>query len=287
MLKNPLALTKADTDDRLVAMWLDGRTRNTSDSYQRDIKGFRKFFDFAPLRSLKLEDLQAYRAYLEESGLKPASQRRKLNAVKSLYTYATRLNYLPFNVATAIRLPHAQRNLAGRILQMADVRRMLALETDPRNAALLQLAYGIGARVSELCGLTWANFNERDDGKVQVTLLGKGGKERVNLVPPSVWMCLLKLRGDRPLAAPVFVSHTGRAIDRTTAHRIIKQAAERAGLDSKVSFHWLRHAHAQHSLSGGAPLQLVRDSLGHSSIAVTNVYLESSPTDGSSQYLNF
>jgi integrase/recombinase XerD len=71
------------------------------------------------------------------------------------------------------------------------------------------------------------------------------------------------------------------------AHKIIKQAAAAAGLSEKISLHWLRHSHATHALSKGAPISLVRDSLGHSNISVTNVYLESNPNDGSSNYLGF
>jgi integrase/recombinase XerD len=75
------------------------------------------------------------------------------------------------------------------------------------------------------------------------------------------------------------------AIDRSMVHLIIKEAALKTNLDPGISCHWLRHAHAQHSLTKGAPIHLVRDTLGHSNISVTNVYLESNPEDSSSKYL--
>lgn len=143
-------------------------------------------------------------------------------------------------------------------------------------------------RVSEVCRLVWGDFTERDSGEVQVKVLGKGNKIRVVLVPLVAWWEVKALQqGDAADNTPVFVTSTGTAIDRVMVHHIVKKAATIAGINPKTSTHWLRHAHAQHSLSKGAPIHLVRDSLGHSNISVTNVYLESSPTDSSSNYLGF
>ena len=77
----------------------------------------------------------------------------------------------------------------------SDVQRMLALETDPRNAVLLRLIYAAGLRISEACGLRWRDLTERDDAG-QVSAFGKGGKTRVVRLPAPVWNRLMALRGD-------------------------------------------------------------------------------------------
>lgn len=266
-------------------MWLHNRPAGTQAGYRSNVNDFRRFVG-KPLKAVTLEDLQAYQDSLNQRGLKESTQRCKLNAVKSLFTFATRLQYTRFNVAAAIRMQKRHTTLAGRILPKAQVATLLAQEENPRNAALLKLMYATGARVSEVCQLKWDDFQERDDGRCQVRIWGKGNKQRVGLVPETVWRQLRQLRGDRTPTDPVFVGRSGQ-LSRSTAHNIIKAACHRAGLDARVSCHWLRHAHAQHSLAGGAPLHLVRDSLGHSSIAVTNIYLESNPEDSSSRYLGF
>lgn len=84
----------------------------------------------------------------------------------------------------------------------ADVQRMLALETDARNAAMLRLVYCAGLRISEVCSLSWRDLVVRDDAG-QATIYGKGGKTRVVLLPSTVWRALVALRGDAGQDAPV------------------------------------------------------------------------------------
>lgn len=147
--------------------------------------------------------------------------------------------------------------------------------------------YATGMRVSEACNLKWCDFYEQDGGEIQVTVLGKGSKLRTVLVPPMVWLEVEVLRGDSGDSEPVFRNSIGGFLDRTVAHRIIKNAAQAAGVNSKVSCHFLRHSHATHAIAKGAPLALVRDSLGHSNIQTTDRYLHANPTDSSSNYLGF
>lgn len=282
----PSQLTRADADDHLIGMWLHGRPDSTKQEYLRDVDRFRKFLGYAPLRSLTLEDLQAYQNHLDSQNLKDATKRRKINSIKSLLSFACNLNYVTFNVAAAVRIPKASPILTGRFLRVGEVMRLFAREPRPRNVIFLKLLYATGCRVSEICRLKWSDFHDRDDGETQVTIMGKGQKQRIVLVPIAVWLELETMRDGAEPAAYIFLGRDkAKSMTRATGHEIIKAAALRAGLDPKISCHWLRHAHATHSLAKGAPLQLVRDTLGHSSIAVTNVYLESNPEDSSSKYL--
>ena len=158
---------------------------------------------------------------------------------------------------------------------------MLALEEDDRNRVLLRLLYAGGLRVSELAGLNWRDVQPHDDAG-QVTVLGKGGKTRAILLSVTTWRELASLRAGPD--DPVFPSkRTGDHLDVSAIWRIVRTAAERAGVDLGVSLHWLRHA--SHALDRGAPIHLVHQTLGHASIATTGKYLHARPTDSSARYL--
>lgn len=264
-------------DDQLIEMWLHDRPSGTQANYRRTIRELKRFVS-KPIQQITLEDLQSYANHLTQRNLKDATRRNKINAIKSLFTFATKLQYTRFNVAAALRVKQSKTTLAGRILRKEQMRLLLS-------HPFIVLMYATGARVSELCQLTWEDFQERDDGIVQVRILGKGNKQRVLIVPEQVWAQLRPLQTSRSTKDAVFW-HNTKPMTRFDAHRLIKQAAEKAGLDPKVSCHWVRHSHACHSLEAGAPLHLVRDSLGHSNISVTDTYLHSMPKDCSSNYLN-
>ncbi len=166
-----------------------------------------------------------------------------------------------------------------------EVHRMLALEPDRRNSALLLLLYGAGLRVTEAAELRWHDLRERDDAG-QLSTYGKGGKTRVVLLPAVVWRALVALRGTAGMDAPVFASTRGGGVMGCEAmHRIVKAAAKRAGLSEAVSAHWLRHAHVSHALDRGAPAHLVQATVGHSSLATTSRYAHARPGDSSARYL--
>lgn len=271
-------LTRVDDDDRAILMWLHQRPAKTQKAYRSDIAQFRSIVG-VPLRQVKLEDLQRYLDELQQRQLKPASCRRKVNAVKSLYSYLIKLGYIQVNPTAVIQLPKAPNQLANRLLSKTQVQHLLAAAEPGRNAALMRFMYATGMRVSEVCSLTWRDFQERADGQIQVTVVGKGSKVRTVIVPHSVWREVGSLRAEAAIDTAVF------GIQPTQVWKIVKAAARSAGLDERISCHWLRHANAQHSLLAGAPIHVVRDSLGHSSIAVTNTYLEATPGDSSSKYL--
>jgi integrase/recombinase XerD len=274
-------ISRVSTDQKLIEMWLHNRPSSTASGYRRNALNFLAFVA-KPLHEVALEDLQRYADYLRSQGLKESSMRTKVNNIKSLFTFATKLNYCRFNVAAALRVSKQSSSVSGRILNQKDVLRLIDA-AEGRDKNLLKLIYATGMRVSEACRLKWSDFRERDDGSVQVTVLGKGSKIRSVIVPAMVWIDLEK--GKKEGDGAVFKTNRGKPLDRIAAHKIIKKVAEVAGINPKVSIHWLRHSHCTHALNKGAPIALVRDSMGHSSIAVTDIYSHSSPLDSSSNYL--
>ncbi len=198
---------------------------------------------------------------------------------------ARRVTTLCFPSPGGRRTRRLKDTQAERILPEETVIRMVTGEARPRNRALLRVLYGAGLRVSELTGLRWRDVSERDD-TAQITVYGKGGKTRHVLLSAGTWEALLEIRGDAGPDDAVFRSSRGGGpLDARQARRIVAAAALRAGIDAKVSPHWLRHAHASHALDRGAAIHLVQATLGHSSVATTGRYLHARPTESSSKYL--
>lgn len=272
---------QADCDETLIGLWLSGRSPRTVRAYEADARSFLASAGVA-LRAVTVGHVQAFGRGMD--GLSPATRARRLSSVKSLLAYAHRLGYVTFDVGAPVRLPPIKATLAERMVCEADVHRLLALEPDRRNRALLTLLYVAGLRVSEAVGLRWRDLAARDDSG-QVTAFGKGGKTRVVLLRPGTWRLLEDLRAGADGDAPLFRSARGGHLDPSQAHRLVKAAAKRAGLSPALSAHWLRHAHASHALDRGAPVHLVQATLGHASAATTGRYLHARPNDSSARFL--
>lgn len=274
--------TQAETDLQLVELWI-GRhnSPHTRRNYRRQAERFLGHVG-RPLVEARIGDVQAYIASL--AGLASASRANAIAAVKSLLSFGQEIGDLRVNIGKAVKAPPVKNTLAERIMPEADATRMLALETDPRNRALLTMLYGGGLRISEACGMRWRDLAPRD-GSGQVTIFGKGGKTRTVLLSANTWGALQAIRGEAGSDAAVFLSRKGGHLDTSAVHRIVKVAVARAGLPDAVSAHWLRHAHASHSLDRGAPIHLVQATLGHASVATTGRYLHARPTDSSARYL--
>jgi integrase/recombinase XerD len=279
-----VAQTKAQSDEQLIHVWLHSgkrRSDHTRQAYRLNVELFRTFAG-KPLRQVMLEDLVAFQQELENSPYAVSSQRRILSAVRSLLTFGQKVGYLDFNVGAAIELPEGENQLAQRILSEEQVLRMIALEKDRRNQLVIRLLYAAGLRVSELCGLRGRHLQERGDAG-QISVHGKGNKTRVILLRPETWQALQALQAGEE--APLFRSRKGGPLSRAQVFRLVKAAAKRAGLSTEVSPHWLRHAHASHALERGAPISLVKATLGHSNIATTDRYTHARPSDSSARYL--
>jgi integrase/recombinase XerD len=272
---------QVDDDQKAIELWLHGKAEHSQRAYRADVERFRAFCEL-PLQAVTLGDLQHFQDSLE---LAPASRKRVLAAVKSLLTFCVKIGYCRWNAGAALTVRKVKNTVAERILDHGDVVRIIEREDDPRNHALLALLYETGCRVSEACGLRWRDVQGRDGGQAQVTVFGKGGKTRHVLISGRLAKVLGHLRGDAGSNDPVFASKTGRHLDQPAVFRIVQEAARRAGIEAAVSPHWFRHAAASHALDNGAPISLVKDQLGHSSLEITSVYTHARPNDGLFRYL--
>lgn len=271
-MRLPEDYSGATSDEHLVELWLNGRPEETQQAYRREARRFLAFLDATGLQEAKVADLVAWADTLKG---KPPTRARSISAVKSLLSYAHRTGYTVFNVGAALRCPRLPSELHKRIVDVAVVKAMLEVEAPERDLVLVRFLYVSGARISEAVRL-----DAEDIGPGRVTLHGKGQKTRTIVVPEVITQELLSLNNE----GPIFRNHRGGRLSARQARRVITQISIEAG--HSLSPHWLRHAHASHALDNGAPIHLVKESLGHANVATTSRYLHARPNQGSGEYLS-
>lgn len=276
-----------DNDDDLIKSWASGRTENTRDAYLRDIRQAFAFIE-RPLKEWTVELLFDYRDHADAKYAESTAT-RKMASVKSLCSFAHKLGYIPNNIGNMLECKMPKNKLAQRILPEEEVKRIIAETPAGRNKTILRVFYSTGIRVSELCGLTFGDFY-RHGGAGVVEVDGKGNKVRTLRISESVWEDIMALKGpDTDHNDPVFRSREGGPLTRFMVWRIVKSCAKDAGINLDrfpVSPHWFRHAHASHALDKGAPIHLVKKTLGHSSVSTTSRYLHARPDVSSGDYLD-
>jgi integrase/recombinase XerD len=267
-----------------------GRAANTLVAYRRDLSAYVNWLAERGLSidSVSAEDLLELIAERRARGSAPSSIARQLAAIRSLHRFLVNEDGRADDPTADLEGVHIPAGIP-KALSEAQVTALLAAVTgdDPiarRDRALLELLYGTGARISEVCDLSMGDIDF--DGRL-VRLFGKGAKERV--VPfgraaadaldhwfapggrldltPAQW----RRRDD---ANAVFLNTRGGRLTRQAAWAVVRKYGRRAGLDAdhQLSPHVLRHSCATHLLDHGADLRVVQELLGHASISTTQVY---------------
>jgi integrase/recombinase XerD len=293
----------------ILQQWLTAkRAVTTKEAYGHDIGEFYHFQiqeqNKNTITRMGLDDLQAYAACLIAKELKPSSQSRKLACVRSLFSFAAKLRYTPVNTALLLTLPKVDDRLAERILPEEDFHKMIDNEPILRDRVILMVLYYGGLRASEVCSLQWRQFLPRQyDPNFGATLSvhGKGGTRYVS-VKHVVWNALqdLKQKMIEQGYATSSESYVFQAdpeqrtkvptgtmrMHKNTIYKIVKRVAKHAELkDVSVSAHWFRHGHATYAQAHGASAVLVKETLGHKSLATTTKYSHIINNDGSGRYL--
>lgn len=260
-----------------------GSSPNTVSSYQRDLRQCAQFLSGRrrkDWRRVKPEDLSDWIQSLSNQGFAVSSVARKLSAVRMFFRHLFRDRKRGDDPTELLQGPRLVRR-APATLSERDVRSLLEAPpaTTPRGVrdrAILELFYSSGLRASELSSLTLTQV-DLEQGFVRV--FGKGSKERIVPLGDSAAMAIeVYLGSARPkwvkpkTGSELFISQRGGAISRKTIWRLVKQYAEKAGLDPSVKPHLLRHSFATHLLGGGADLRAIQEMLGHASITTTQIY---------------
>lgn len=268
------------SDTEILEQWLYGLAAGTQRTYLRDAERALRWMGGPAISGITLGQLQGYQAHLiSDRHDAPATVCRKMSALRSLLRFAHEQGWIDRNPALALKSPKVHNNLHERTLTPEQVEAICNAATTDRNRAFLRLAYATGARISELCNLLWKDCTVKPDGSAVVRLLGKRDKWRSVRVPKAAWFWVGRLRNGAPDDAKVFGVKTRQASD------ITKAAVLKSGGPPEASTHWFRHSTASHSLDAGAPISVVRDTLGHSSVAVTDRYLQGNPDKSAGDYL--
>lgn len=276
------AIVISQGTERIMTLWLDGKSKQTVRAYRSDVYEFLTFVEGKELAQIALDDLVRYRSTLEGMDKSTATVNRKLLAIKSLLSFCKSVGLNNFNPGKMVKTKSDKDRLAQRILSQEQVRELIGAISKERDQTIVKFLYLTGCRVSELTALNWSDIipNDGKDG-AKVVIYGKGGKTRIALISQE----MLENLGERGLPdSPVFLSKSGKRLDQSIIFRIVNKAGKLIGIDN-VSPHWLRHCNASHSLQNGADINLVKTSLGHHSLAVTERYLHNDPTDFSGNYL--
>ena len=161
---------------------------------------------------------------------------------------------------------------ADELLEVGEGEEVGSPTSAARDQAVLELLYGAGLRISELCGLSGGDL---DLGTGLVRVLGKGSKERVVPVGDAAVKAVgayLALRGTPVRGEPLLLAARGGRLHPRAVQLMLKQKLARAGLPADLTPHKLRHACATHLLANGADLRLVQEQLGHASLSTTQIY---------------
>ncbi|MGI6643771.1 MAG: tyrosine recombinase XerC [Bacillota bacterium] len=283
-----------DWRDEFLAEIGVSRTQSpsTQDAYANDLAQFFRFLEHevglaVPLEPYEMtgDTIRGFVRHLAKTGYRKASISRKTSCVRSFVKFLGKRGGIQGNPAKEV-VPRKTGVTLPKVLSLAEIERLLMappLDTPlgKRDRAILEVLYGTGLRVSELCGL---NIGDIDYSLGFARVLGKGSKER--LVP--VGSKAIEALGDyleqgRPklvengsgstTRAPLFLNARGQRLSTRSVRRIVEKYLVRCGIDPKrCSPHTLRHSFATHLLAGGADVRSVQDMLGHSSIRTTQIY---------------
>ncbi|MBR5894642.1 MAG: tyrosine recombinase XerC [Akkermansia sp.] len=271
---------------------------HTLAAYRRTLQQFR---DWMGARFVSWHECEAdsFRGWLYEAmqqELKPASIRLRFAALRSLYAYLMRREGLQVNPLAEVTLPKARHGLPVH-LSLHQMEELLSLplrtpvdKKSPdwlpyRDAAILELFYSCGIRLSELVGL---NADALQPGVECVRVMGKGRKERLVPVGDYAREALqnYRLRAGLDPQGPLFISRLRRRMTGRSVQLMLDKYLRCSDLPFHISPHKLRHTFATHMLDAGADLRSVQELLGHASLSTTQIYTHVTKTRMKAAYLN-
>lgn len=252
-----------------------GVTSNTVSAYLSDLALFVGHAKVS-LEACGEAEIYAFLAHLQNAGYASASIARALVTLKVFYRFLVRERRI--EDPTALLVGPKLWQLIPDVLSIEEIERLIALpaiETfeGARDRAILEVLYGAGIRVSELCSL---GIYDVDEGALRV--MGKGRKERVVPIGRSAldaidnYLTRFRHRFDSEKEQALFVSTRGKRIDRVSVWKKVKEYARLAGIAKTISPHTFRHSFATHLLDRGADLRIIQELLGHATIGTTDRY---------------
>ena len=256
---------------------------NTEVSYQRDLKKMAAFLNDRGIKEaaeVREIDLEAYLDYMERENFASSTISRSVASIRALFQYLFKEGKIDRDPSDDLRPPKVEKK-TPEILSIEEVDRLLKQpNTDTpkgmRDAAMLELLYATGMRVSELIHLQVEDVNLmmvyvtcHDNEKERVIPIGSVSRKALGRYIKEARPAFLK-NGDTSV---LFTNCSGKPMSRQGFWKVLKSYAEAAGISHDITPHTLRHSFAVHMLQNGADVKSVQEMLGHSDISTTQIYL--------------
>ncbi len=263
-----------------------GLSGNTLESYRRDLQQFQQFIVKVALDTVSLATLRSYLDHLRVNGLSHRSIARQVTTLRGFFSFCLEEELLSSNPAELLTAPKIGSQLpkcldrpqVDQLLEAPDTSTRIGL----RDAAMLDLLYATGMRVSELISVRVADL-DWEAGLVRVT--GKGNKQRMIPVGKSALQSVEQyFREQRPqflrgrITPFLFITARGTRMTRQCFWNLLRGHGRKAGMDAPLSPHVLRHTFATHLLQGGADLRSLQTMLGHADVGTTQIYTHVMPS---------
>lgn len=258
-------------------------SENTEQSYRRDLVKLNHFLQDRGLSDYldATEDvLREYVQYLKEHQFAPTTISRNIAAIKNLYHYMYQRGWMQEEVAERLKPPKIEKKIP-EIMTTEEIENLLKQPSgntpkEIRDKAMLELLYATGMRVSELIGLTLDSI----DLPVGTVECGEGGRTRKipfgDRAKKSIMEYLLYGREGLLVednCDALFVNCSGQEMSRQGFWKILKSYAKKAGINSEITPHTLRHSFAAHMVENGTDLKSIQEIMGHSDISTTQIYI--------------
>lgn len=260
-------------------------SEHTARAYKSDILSFLIWLEDTSCLDINYNKIRDYLHFMQKFEYKKTTIGRKISSIRTFYKYLCREKLLDNNPAENLNAPKKPKSLP-KFLTPEEVELILNnikidTPTRYRNKTILELLWATGMRVSELSGLNFENLNLEQN---EITVFGKGAKERIVLITDRAKEYLQNyINNARPLIAqgyevhqddnsPVFINNTGYRLQNKTIRNAINEIVETLQLPKKVTPHMFRHSFATKLIENGADLRVVQELLGHASISNTQIY---------------
>lgn len=255
---------------------------NTEISYQRDLRKLEQYLErqgVVRADQLTATNLNSYVLYMEKNGFAPSTVSRSIASIKAFAQYLRNNGIIQEDISVSLKAPRIEKKLPG-ILSVDEVECLLAQPGDKsakdiRDKAMLELLYATGIRVTELTTLKVSEVNMkysyiecRDNGRERIIPFGKNAKKALERYLGGARISMLKGNDSDIL----FTNCSGSPMSRQGFWKLIKFYAKKAGINSEITPHTIRHSFAAHLVENGADLHAVQEMMGHSDISTTQLY---------------
>lgn len=262
-----------------------GLSKHTVKAYINDISKLFSYLSNSENTEISYDNITdkhliQFLAAINELGIEASSQARMVSGIKSYFQFLVLSNYLEEDPTILLESPRLKRKLPEtlNLHEIDKIMEIIDLSTPEgiRNKAMIELLYGCGLRVTELCELKISNVYTDVEF---IKIIGKGNKERLVPIGTSALKHLtIYLNERRKIVAAngfsdfVFLNRFKKSLSRISVFNFVKELALKAGIQKNISPHTFRHSFATHLIEGGADLYAVQEMLGHSSITTTEIY---------------